>query len=484
MVCENVNETGCKNVVIISLDCVRQEALGCYPKRFPWRTRFLQEGNTHNLDRLCENGVRFDQAITHAPFTPPAHASILTGLNPPKHKLRNFLGAKLGDGVTTLAQILSSQGWQCGAIVGSHALSREYGLARGFHYYDDDIHTGVKNWHLGERRDAVEVTDRAIWWLKSLNQGQKFFLFVHYFDAHNLSANAIDTSKHNQRLSASSGLRAALRDHLPGSIVSIIAPIDHVLRFFYYKVKEIMGAGLDWILSIFEAGGKFRTEGRRFMLSQVSGIDAQIGRLIQELSDGEILNQTLIVILSDHGDDFMEHGEPTHRQFVYDSTLVVPLIIYPSLGDRSIVGEQVRLVDVFPTVLSILGVNREIDIDGRDLLELVNSSFGAQDAESRMAYSETVFELLGFNTDEVTIKSCYSSLRDYPWKLIWNRLDDAYELYRLDLDPQESVNRIVRNREIFESLRAELSNLAQDLPTSVPNAEKVIVDRLKSLGYL
>jgi arylsulfatase A-like enzyme len=113
-----------ENVVIISLDCLRREALGCYRQRFPWRSRFLAGARTPHIDRLCAHGHRFEQAVTHAPFTPVAHASLLTGLNPPKHGLRRFLGAALNDNVQTLAEVLSRRGWQCGAVVGSHALSQ------------------------------------------------------------------------------------------------------------------------------------------------------------------------------------------------------------------------------------------------------------------------------------------------------------------------------------------------------------------------
>ena len=128
----NKIENSFDNVLIISLDCVRREALGCYPQRFSARVRYPQGASTPNVDRLSAGGHRFDQAITHAPFTPAAHASVFTGLIPPKHGLRSFTGSGLGDDTTTLAERLAAEGFRCGAVVGSHALSSEYGLSRGF----------------------------------------------------------------------------------------------------------------------------------------------------------------------------------------------------------------------------------------------------------------------------------------------------------------------------------------------------------------
>ena len=164
-----------KNLVIISLDCVRPEALGCYPQTYPFRASFPHGARTPTIDRLCADGNRFDNAISHVPFTPASHASLLTGMIPPRHGIRTILGSQLNDQATSLAEILADHGWQCGAVVGAQALSRDYGLARGFHFYDDDIQTGLANWILGQRREAFDVSDRAIKWLEDIDADVPFF---------------------------------------------------------------------------------------------------------------------------------------------------------------------------------------------------------------------------------------------------------------------------------------------------------------------
>jgi arylsulfatase A-like enzyme len=482
MTLESLNDRKFENVVVISLDCVRREALGCYPHRFPWPARFLQTARTPNIDRLCADGTRFDQAVTHAPFTPAAHASIFTGLIPPQHGLRRFVGTRLNESSKLLAEILSAAGWACGAVVGSHALSREFGFAAGFHYYDDDIQSGIKRWHKGERRNADEVTDRALAWLKSLAKEQRFFLFVHYFDAHNLSAQPKDYASGMTQGSSPNSWRRSLRNILPGPIQAILRPVDQLVRRLWYAALEGAYRGIDWGLGYFEAGRRFRGEGRRYMLKQTSAIDTQIGRLIQALTDQDRLDKTLCIVLADHGDDFMEHGEPTHRQYLFDSTLVVPLIIYPRPGPRSEIQEQVRLVDLFPTILSTLGIEHEGGIDGDNLQELTEN----RTTSVREAYSETLYERIVPGHDETDVLTCFASLRVYPWKLIWNRLSDDYELYRLDIDPQERVDVADKHRDVVTTLSGELRQMAGEMPVNISETETddILIERLTALGYL
>jgi len=470
-----------ENVVIISLDCVRPEALGCYPQRFPWRARFLSGARTPTIDRLCAAGHRFDQAITHAPFTPAAHASLFTGLLPPQHGIRTLLGARLREDVTTLAEVLSAAGWQCGAVVGAHALSREYGLSRGFHHYDDEINTGIRDCVLGQRRGAIDVTDRAIAWLGSLKNRRRFFLFVHYFDAHDLP------SQPNSAAPQQGGPHPSvdLRQLLPEWLKTVLRPVVRVTRSGWQSAARGARMGLKRGLSYFEATGRYERYGRRYQLSQVAKVDAQIGRLVNALADQDKLDQTLIVILADHGDDFMEHGEPTHRKYLYDTTLRVPLIVHSRLGPRRVIQEQVRLADVFPTVLSTLGIESEGKIDGESLIDLLNGPPAARVAlQSRKAFSETVMESTESDVSESGIVTCYASLRVPPWKLIWNRIQDTYELYRLDVDPHEERDRASDNPNLVNTMSKELRELAQAMPVAVDPGNDVIVERLKALGYL
>jgi arylsulfatase A-like enzyme len=466
-----------ENVVVISLDCVRPEALGCYPQRYPLRVRLPQGARTPNIDHLSANGHRFDQAFTHVPFTPCAHASLLTGLNPPRHGLRTLLGSKLDHKAVTLAELLSARGWQCGAVVGAQALSRDYGLARGFHYYDDDIQTGISNWKLGQRREAEEVTDRAVTWLNSLNNNRPFFLFVHYFDAHTISLQ----SNHLSTQNGLSVLTSDSRLKLPSSIKALLRPAARFSRSLYYFIARKIRTKLLY----YEKGGRYNRYGRRYQLNQVAKIDTQIGRLIQTLLHQNTLDKTLIIVLADHGDDFMERAELNHGEYLYDTTLRVPLIIYPRLDERSIVKEQVRLVDVFPTVLSILDIDVENDIDGDSVTDLLSTMPGAGiDIRPRKVYSETAWESVEDDAEGVNFLTCYASLRTPSSKLIWNRIENTYELYCVDVDPVERHNLASSEPQRVINMLRELRELAQTIPLDVEAPDRAVVDRLKSLGYL
>jgi arylsulfatase len=471
------------NILIFSLDCVRREAIGCYPQRFPLRVRLPKSRKTSNIDFLSSNGHRFDQAVTHAPFTPAAHASLFTGLIPPNHGLRKFLRSRLNEKTTTLAQLLSLKGWKCGAVVGSHALSKEFGMERGFDFYDDDIKTGIKRWNRGERRGAHEVTDKALSWLSSLESEDYFFLFVHYFDAHNYPSKAAPEERNISHQNVKSSWRHIIRNRLPEKIIAVLRPFDETIRSVYYAILRRLLKYAESFLSFFELSKKFRIEGRRFMLNQVSDIDNQIGRILNYLSSEDKLDKTMIIVLADHGDDFMEHGEPTHRKYLYDSTLVVPLIIYPNFGGQSVISNQVRLIDIYPTLTSLLNIelDNQLDLDGRSLLPIISNNTNHH--QQHDAYSETLFEVIEENK-EIDVLTCYASLRSYPWKMIWNRLDNKYELYRLDKDPSERHNIVQDHPKLTQEMARELAHLAKDLPEGLNSRNNILEKRLEALGYL
>lgn len=168
-----------KNLVLITLDTVRADRIGSYgyaAAETPW------------LDRLATEGVRFAQASAAVPLTLPSHSSILSGLLPPHHGLRNNGAGLLPDGTATLATLLSGQGWRTGAFVGAFVLDRRFGLNRGFQTYDDEIERAPgATVVLEAERPGREVVDRALAWLGEIlgqDTSKPFFLWVHLYDAH------------------------------------------------------------------------------------------------------------------------------------------------------------------------------------------------------------------------------------------------------------------------------------------------------------
>ena len=163
------------NLVLVTIDSQRADRLGCYGSA---------SAETPNLDKLAQRGVLFENAVAQAPLTAPSHASILTGVYPTVHKVRDTGGFILQPSSTTLAEILQLRGWDTAAFVGASVLKKGFGFGQGFNVYDDRMPRpdGNRAVEFPERR-AEEVVDRAIGWLGS-QSGKPFFLWTHVFDPH------------------------------------------------------------------------------------------------------------------------------------------------------------------------------------------------------------------------------------------------------------------------------------------------------------
>jgi len=167
-----------KNVLLITLDTLRADYLGCYGKT---------DIETPNLDRLAAEGVRFDHAVVQVPLTTPSHASILTGAYPPKHQIRDVGGFILDEKIPTLAGVMEEHGFQTAAFVAASVLHHRYGLNRGFETYSDKMSSDPDVEKLpgvvAEVRGDT-VTERALEWLRGRDRSKGFFLWVHYYDPH------------------------------------------------------------------------------------------------------------------------------------------------------------------------------------------------------------------------------------------------------------------------------------------------------------
>ena len=267
-------------LVIITLDTTRADRLPAYG---------FGSVATPSIDAVARRGVVFSDAMTVAPLTLTAHTSLFTGLYPAHHGVRDNTDAPLDPSHTTLAAILRARGFRTGAFVGSIVLSADRGLSQGFDVYDDGSTGGERAPH---RRNAREVVERASAWIRALNEGAPFFLWVHLYDVH--------------------------------------APQTLPVEFR-------------------------RTYGDRYE-GGIAYVDAEIGRLIDVLRQRRLLDRTVEVIAGDHGESLGEHGETQHGLLVYDSTMHVPLIVAaPGVAPGRIL-VPTSLVDVLPTVCDLLHV--------------------------------------------------------------------------------------------------------------------------------
>ncbi len=299
------------NVLLVTIDTLRWDHLGCYGDR---------SAATPVLDALAGRGVRFATAIAQVPLTAPSHASILTGLTPLRHGVRDNGGYTLPAEVRTLARRLTDAGYRSAAFVSGFPLDHRFGFASGFDVYDDRLARTAGRAPYTER-SADATTDRVMGWLDQMRPSggevrstpsQPWFAWVHYFDPH----------------------------------APYAPPPPFATRF-----------------------------ADRLYDGEVAFVDAQIGRLLGRLERSGDLARTLIVVTADHGESFGEHGEETHGVFVYDATLRVPFIVAgPGIHGGRSSAVVARSIDVVPTVLDLTGVGVPADVDGRSLRQAIEGS--------------------------------------------------------------------------------------------------------------
>jgi arylsulfatase A-like enzyme/Flp pilus assembly protein TadD len=291
------------NVLLVTIDTLRRDRVGAYGN---------PNGLTHTLDRLAAGGIRYTEAFSHAPMTLPAHTSILTGLTPPHHGVRNNSGFRLDEGVPTLATILKQKGYRTGAFVGAFVLDGRFGLNRGFDVYDDRLpHANAASFRFAERR-ASEVVKVAGDWILDGHEPSAispdpvpWLAWVHLFDPH--------------------------------------APYD--------------------------APPEYRA-GRAPYDAEVAYADSMLGTLLDRLAAAHALDRTLVVVTADHGESLGDHGETTHGLFAYNATILVPLIVAGASIQRAAVSDApVAHVDIVPTIADLLGVAAPAGLDGQSLVQ-------------------------------------------------------------------------------------------------------------------
>jgi len=402
------------NVILITLDTTRPDYLSCYGD---------SPVETPHLDRLAKQGVLFTDAVAQVPLTLPSHACILTGAYPQTHKIRDNGGFNLDADIPTLATIASSAGLNTGAFVGAAILNRRFGLSRGFGIYSDEMVEREQDEKLpgvlAEVRAEV-VTDRALEWLSSKTAGEnknarkRFLLWVHYYDPH--------------------------------------FPYDPPEPFRSRYPNTPYGG-------------------------EVAYIDSQIGRLLSWLEERGFADETLVVVIGDHGESLGEHGEYTHGVFLYDATVKVPFIMAgPDIPAGRTVDQQVRSIDVMPTIAEYLGVEAGEHVEGESLMPLLT---GTHSVRSTYSYMETLYPRTAMGWSELR------GVRAEEWKLI---AAPKPELYRLREDRSEKQNVIDQYPEEADRLQKRVWEVAGDRKSlgvlQAPPMDDQTRRELESLGYV
>ncbi len=430
------------NVILISLDTLRADHLGCYG---------YARDTSPSLDSLAKESALFEFSYAQSPWTLPSHLSLLFSLNSASHQVY-FNDQKINAALPSLASLLRDRGYlTCGFTAGGY-VSRIYGFAKGFDRYDNP----TKGHKQPQGKDEVErLFEHTSRWLKN-NSDRPFFLFLHTYQIHD----------------------------------PYVSPAPWNSMFLEQEDAEWTGLALHSLLQDEGQNRIFSPEERENIVALYDGEirytdEMLLKPLVTHLKDLGIYDNTLLIVTSDHGEEFAEHGGWLHGQTLYDEAIRVPLLIkFPhSQHSGRRLSTTVRLLDVLPTVLDVLDLpGGRSGIEGLSLIPLLSGN----------GHADRVFisDLAHKNMPEL-----------YPAKIATNRdglkfivnrsLDgtEAVETYDLTRDPAERTDISVR----AQKLRDEVLRFLDEYYRSKSRLErgreqirmtKELEERLKALGYL
>lgn len=412
---------GC-NVLVIGFDALQANHVGYLG--------YSVHDTTPTLDALAAQGVSFSQHFAVASWTVPSFMSYFTSLYPTQHKVVNKFSVftptvhevsnleKLSPNVETLAQAFKAAGYITGGFTGDAGVSAAFGYNKGFDVYTDESTFG----------SIANSADHALQWLDE-NKGKKFFMFLHGYDAHGQSSAVNDS--YQSRFGTSG------KFEITPERQRILREEGLANGSLTMSPEEIA----DW---------------NSWYDSKIRDEDERISHFLDELDARGLRDNLLIVVISDHGTEIMEHGRMDHGFSLYNELIRVPLIIvWPGQKLGTSVSTQVRSIDLAPTLFDITGIQLDDvwkkQIQGASLLPVIEG----KETENRAVFSET-------NYRDYTYKRSYIDAEH--WKLIYTLETGKAELYDLNTD------------------FAEKNDLAQKYPERVEAMEKVLFAHMQDEG--
>jgi arylsulfatase A-like enzyme len=389
-----------ENIVLVSIDTLRADHVSAYG---------YAQKTTPEIDALAARGVLFENAYAPSSWTTPSHASLFTGLLSSSHGAAQ-LNAPIRPDVPLLAEYLKEAGLATGAFVTHLLVADHLGFARGFDSF----------W-FQENVPADKPTDAALEWIKS-RRGQRFFVFLHYFDPHHpylppdAYVKTYDEFCRNERgdFGSLNKLFTGDREARDRVLACLIRRYDDEIRF----------------------------------------VDAQIGRLVRQLRDDGLLDRTLLVITADHGEEFLDHGSVLHAITLYEEQLRVPLIFVGGptnerKGQR--LAARVRLIDVMPTLLELLQIKPKKAMQAASLLPLLRGEQG----EDRDVIAETS----DVGPDRMSLNAGRYKYIYAPNSTVFQQpMTD--QLFNLADDPREQHDRKAAEPDTVKQMREQMIALA------------------------
>lgn len=471
------------NVFLITIDCLRADHLSCMG---------YSRETTPIIDKIAQEGTLYKQAIAQGPNSSSSIPAILTSTYPIM-----FDGYRsLSDYRTVISELLEKSEILTAAFHSNPYFSEYYGYDRGFRFFNDFLTSGTKRRQeastpvsnayrnfirlikktfgknlfvksktfqkfrrtsggktleklIGAERvpTADKITSRALNWLED-HKSENLFLWTHYMDAHeptmppkkflkifNRSPNILDSTGVSERI-LSDDITSGERKNL-----------------------------LQGLIDLYDAEIRF--------------IDYHIGKFLEKLKNLGLLEDSLIIITADHGEEFFEHGGMAHGA-LYDEVINVPLIVFSPSSEGKVIENQVELLDIAPTVLDFFDMESPEEYQGTSLFRLNNGESDSVDG----VVSEVLHEQS--STPSFTLDERRISYRTDKWKLILDKRNERRELYNISQDPKERENVYSERKDKAEELETKIKghireerNISKEITTK---KEKLrIKNKIKNL---
>ena len=419
------------NIILLIVDALRPDHLSIngYGRQ-----------TSPNIDKLAREGIRFPNAYSVLPRSDPAIASILAGLYPHNHGIRLITNKRMLDNVSTMTEILKSHGYST-AFIRSGGIPRD-GTDKGFDQYDAlswKIKNKIKrNWFnlinantfMGVAQQRIET---AMTWLNN-NKNRTFFLMIHTNDLHwpypipppfDHKFDPDYKGKHDFDTLSS-------RKYTRGEVIfgNVALPQDEISH----------------AIAHYDGG--------------ISYIDAQIQKLVGFMKSNGIYDDTLVLIMSDHGEHFGDHNFYfQHGSSIYESSIKATLILHNTkvIPKGKVINSRIQILDIMPTLLEILNIPLVENIDGVSLMPIIS---GNKNKVREDVFAETAEEHIPGNKRVYFkgTKGKWRTLINNDWKIIYipHPENDIFELYNLKQDPEEKNNLINTEKKTAEDMKAKI----------------------------
>jgi len=422
------------NVILISIDTLRADHLGCYG---------YSRNTTPNIDAFAENSILFKNAIAQAPYTVSSHMSMLTSLYPSFHKVNLIEMSRLHPAKQTLAEILYNNGYRTWAITGGGQVSSNYGFYDGFESFTE---------YSPPHKDMELKVRETLDFLKREKNSQ-FFIFFHSYKPHapytpRIPYNEMFDSKYEGKIT---GSLTDIEDINSGKIQVDQADLDHIVALYDGEIREV---------------------------------DDQLGILFDYLKKEQLMENTLIIFTSDHGEEFNEHGLfGVHSHTLYDELLHVPLICRcPQVpSERTVIKEQVQSIDIFPTILQIADIQyKDVPIQGTSFLPLIKNQNLKRNPN--IAFSERT------PSDGRFLRSLRDSSQKYIFEEELKKGEIKHYYFDLINDPEEQFNLTLPQRKLRQMFNQVHFLIEEGKKTDeivkTKKIDKETLETLKALGYI